>query len=90
MPNGGRLTVASRHVPPDHVEVAIMDTGGGIPEDNIRRVFEPLFTTKSKGIGRGLALVKTLVEGYGGSVAVKSKVGEETAFTVRLPVGVQE
>jgi len=53
----------------------------------LQKVFEPLFTTKAKGIGLGLALCKTLVEGHGGALEVESEVGKGTTFTVRLPVG---
>ena len=59
----------------------------GIPEEDLERIFEPLFTTKAKGIGLGLALVKTLVEGHGGSIEVTSEVGKGSTFTVTMPVG---
>ncbi len=68
------------------VRVSISDTGVGIPEGNLDKLFEPLFTTKAKGIGLGLALVKTLVEGHGGSIEVESMVGEGSTFRVTLPV----
>ena len=61
------------------------DQGCGIPEENMRKLFEPLFTTKAKGIGLGLALIKTLVEGHKGTIEVESEVGKGTTFSVRLP-----
>ena len=67
--------------------ISFADTGVGIPEDNMDRLYEPLFTTKAKGIGLGLALVNTLVEGHGGFIEVESKVGQGSTFTVRLPAG---
>ncbi len=67
------------------VAVSFADTGVGIPEENLEKLFEPLFTTKAKGVGLGLALVKTLVEVNGGSVEVESEVGKGSTFTVRLP-----
>jgi signal transduction histidine kinase len=66
--------------------VSITDTGVGIPQENLDKLFEPLFTTKAKGIGLGLAVTKTLVEGHGGSIEVESEVGKGTTFTVRLPI----
>jgi len=65
--------------------ISFTDTGVGIPEENLEKLFEPLFTTKVKGIGLGLALVKMLVEGHGGSIEVESTLGEGSTFTVRLP-----
>jgi signal transduction histidine kinase len=62
------------------------DTGCGIPEENLGRIFEPLFTTKTKGIGLGLAISKRLVEHNGGAIEVASRPGEGTTFTVKLPV----
>jgi two-component system NtrC family sensor kinase len=67
---------------------------GGIPEESLGKLFEPLFTTKAKGIGLGMAVTKTLVEGHRGSIEVESpstmlrtsEVGVGTTFTVRLPM----
>jgi len=91
-PEGGRLVVRSdvsgRGDPagrPEWVTVSITDTGEGIPEENLEKIFEPLFTTKAKGIGLGLALVKTLAEANGGSIEVESEVGKGSIFTVKLP-----
>jgi signal transduction histidine kinase len=67
------------------VAVSIADTGVGIPEENRERIFEPLFTSRTRGIGLGLAIVETLVEGHGGTVEVESEVGEGSTFIVRLP-----
>jgi len=62
------------------------DSGGGIPEENMDKIFEPLFTTKPKGIGLGLAITKRLVEQNGGKIEVTSQVAKGTTFTVMLPV----
>jgi signal transduction histidine kinase len=88
MPDGGQLIVESQVPNPEWVAVSFTDTGVGIPEENLGRLFEPLFTTKAKGIGLGLAVTKTLVEGHGGSIEVESKVGKGSTFTVRLPISV--
>jgi signal transduction histidine kinase len=69
------------------VSVSISDTGVGIPPKDQKRLFEPLFTTKAKGIGLGLPVTKILVEGHGGTIEVKSKVGKGSTFTVILPMG---
>jgi len=91
MPDGGRLVVKTSEVsgkPPRSgwVVVSFTDTGVGIPEENLGKLFEPLFTTKAKGIGLGLAIVKTLVEGHGGSIEVESEAGKGSTFIVRLPL----
>ena len=75
---------------PEWVNVSFADTGVGISEENLHRLFEPLFTTKAKGIGLGLAVVKTLVEAHGGTIEVESEEGKSSTFTVRLPIGVKE
>ncbi|HSV49493.1 MAG TPA: ATP-binding protein, partial [Candidatus Acidoferrales bacterium] len=67
--------------------LAISDTGGGIPDDVKERLFKPLFTTKSKGQGFGLAVVKKLTEALGGSVSFETKIGKGTTFVVELPLG---
>lgn len=86
VPDGGRLVVKSEVPSPKWVAVSFADTGIGIPKDNLGRIFEPFFTTKAKGIGLGLAVTKSLVEGHGGTIEVKSKVGKGSTFTVRLPI----
>ncbi len=96
MPEGGRLTVKTSRLghasdgSAGEVAISIADTGVGIPEEDREKVFEPLVTTKVTGIGLGLAIVRTLVEGHGGQVAVESEVGRGSVFTVRLPVGTGE
>lgn len=66
--------------------IRFKDTGCGISEENMKKIFEPLFTTKPKGIGLGLAISKRLVEQNGGKIEVASKVGEGATFTVKLPL----
>ncbi len=70
---------------PEHVAITIMDNGGGISEENSIKVFEPKFTTKTSGMGLGLAMVKNIVETYGGVITFTSEEGSETTFTVRFP-----
>jgi PAS domain S-box-containing protein len=85
MPDGGRLEIKVEASDYQWTRISITDTGIGIPEENKKRLFEPLFTTKVKGIGLGLALVRILVEGHGGKIEVESELGRGTTFTVCLP-----
>ncbi|MBK5275783.1 MAG: histidine kinase, partial [Desulfuromonadales bacterium] len=71
---------------PGFIEISITDTGVGIPPKNLRKLFQPLFTTKPKGIGLGLVVCKNLVEANGGRIEVESELGRGTTFTVLLPV----
>jgi two-component system NtrC family sensor kinase len=82
---GGTITVRTRAG--RGVEVSIADTGCGIPEENLKRVFEPFFTTKGPGAGTGLGLSLSygIVKQLGGTVDLRSKVGEGTEVTVTLP-----
>jgi len=91
MLEGGQLVIKSeaRKGEPAHhpgwVAVSVMDTGVGIPEGNLEKLFEPLYTTKARGIGLGLAVVRTLLDAHGGVIEVESEVGKGSTFTVRLP-----
>jgi two-component system NtrC family sensor kinase len=85
MPDGGKLTVASK-IAGASVLISFADTGTGISEENLERIFDPLFTTKTSGMGLGLALIKMLVEEHEGRIEVESEEGEGTIFTVRLPI----
>jgi signal transduction histidine kinase len=67
------------------VEIVVTDDGPGIPPDKVERIFEPYFTTKEKGTGLGLTIVKHNVELYGGTVRVESVLGQGAKFTVILP-----
>jgi signal transduction histidine kinase len=68
-----------------HVRLSVIDTGPGIPEHVLPRIFEPLFTTKSFGVGLGLPTVRQIVEQLGGSLHVESVANAGTTFTVFLP-----
>lgn len=90
MPEGGKLVVKSEVANPEWLTVSFTDTGVGMPKDSLPKIFEPLFTTKAKGIGLGLAVTKTLIEGQGGTIQVQSKVGKGSTFTVKLPISKKE
>lgn len=93
MPAGGVLTLQTKLQGDDHnpswVSVHITDSGSGIPEENLGKLFEPLFTTKPKGIGLGLAISKKLVEANEGKIEVESEgfAGKGSTFKVWLPLG---
>ncbi len=86
IPDNGTLTISSKNIEPDTVAVTFTDTGTGITEENMKKIFEPLFTTKVKGIGLGLVVSKMIIELHGGRIDVQSVPGKGTAFTVILPV----
>jgi PAS domain S-box-containing protein len=89
MGDAGTLTLSTRVVPGrDEVEVTVGDTGVGIAEDKLPRIFDPGFTTKGAlvGTGLGLSIVYQIVEGHGGTISVDSAPGQGARFTVRLPV----
>ena len=68
------------------VEVAVEDTGSGIPEADLPRVFEPFYTTRTKGTGLGLAICQQIVEAHGGAIRVARTGPEGTTILVTLPV----
>jgi len=81
------LIIKSQVPDPGWVAVSFTDTGVGIPAQSLPKLYEPLFTTKARGIGLGLPIVKSLVEGHGGTIEVQSEVAKGSTFTVKLPVG---
>lgn len=84
MPNGGKLIV-SVFKEEEKVVIAVQDTGVGIPKNAKENLFKPLFTTKSKGQGLGLAVVKRFVETLDGTITFESHEGKGTKFTIELP-----
>jgi two-component system NtrC family sensor kinase len=87
MPDGGKLTLRTRTGPtPGFVTIDVEDTGVGIPEENMKKMFTPFFTTKpiGKGTGLGLAIIYGIVKMHRGQINVKSKVGQGTTFTIKL------
>jgi PAS domain S-box-containing protein len=85
MPTGGTLTVTSRKIK-DNWEVTFQDTGVGMDMSTLSKLWTPLFTTKAKGMGFGLAICKRIVEVHGGKIAVESAPRKGTLFTVTLPI----
>lgn len=85
MPHGGQLTISAQ-AEGKWVRLCVADTGLGMSPQTMEKIFEPLYTTKAKGIGLGLAVSKNLVEVNGGAIAVESLEGQGTTFTVTLPI----
>jgi signal transduction histidine kinase len=85
MPHGGKLTISSEKTAVN-VKIAFADTGTGISEENLKKLFGPLFTTKAKGMGLGLAICKRIIEAHGGTISVESVVEKGTTFTITIPV----
>jgi signal transduction histidine kinase len=85
MPDGGRLAIAARSVPPNLTEISISDTGVGIPPDRLDNLFEDYITTKRKGLGLGLATCKKIVEEHKATIRVQSQPGKGTTFILQFP-----
>lgn len=93
MPNGGTLTLSTSFEEEDGkhwVVVRVQDTGRGISAENLRRIFEPLFTTKPTGMGMGLAVSYSAVVRNGGTINVESEVGKGATFIIKLPMFLPE
>lgn len=84
MPQSGTLTLVGQSTA-THVQLQVRDTGSGIPVEQLPKIFEPLYTTKSGGTGLGLYIVQEIVTAHGGTVTVESTEGHGTTFTVTLP-----
>lgn len=96
MPRGGTLTVEGTNLvleaenglllpPGGYVRLSFADQGCGMPEEVLKKIFDPYFTTKAGGIGLGLASVHSIIKRHGGHIEVRSKVGEGTTFALFLP-----
>ena len=85
MPDGGELTIKSE-VEEDTLGISFIDTGPGIALDEQKKLFQPLHTTKAKGMGFGLAICQRIVEAHGGKIKVMSMFGRGATFKVELPL----
>jgi two-component system NtrC family sensor kinase len=88
MPAGGTITISTRLIDNQRLEVKVSDTGCGISEENLGKLFTPFFTTKpvGKGTGLGLSIVYGIIKTHRGQITVNSQSGQGTTFTVILPV----
>ncbi|MGD0461474.1 MAG: ATP-binding protein [Tepidisphaeraceae bacterium] len=92
IPEGGSLTIKASAVEQNEVKIQVIDTGPGIPENLMPKIFQPFFTTKgttrkdeSRGTGLGLAICKDIIEHHKGRIVVESQVGHGTTFNIYLP-----
>jgi PAS domain S-box-containing protein len=85
MTRGGTLTVQTGEGS-EGVWLVVGDTGGGIPQEQINRIFEPFYTTKKKGSGLGLMIVQRIIRAHGGRIELESRVGRGTTFRIWLPL----
>lgn len=84
MPFGGNIFISAYKVE-NKLELKIRDTGSGIDSDVIKSIYKPLYTTKVKGIGLGLSIVKEIVEGHKGTILLNTKIGKGTEFILHIP-----
>ena len=90
---GGKISITTQFVnkSDDFIEIRVSDTGCGIPQKNLSKIFDPFYTTKgTKGTGLGLAVVWGIIEQHNGTIKVESEIGKGTVFTIHLPVGEEE
>ena len=85
MPDGGDLIINAQ-LEKNELQLSVTDTGKGISKENLEKIFEPLFTTRARGIGLGLAVCKNLIEIHNGNLEVESTEGKGSTFTISLPV----
>ncbi len=89
MPDGGSLTLkCDDNLKDGTLKISVIDTGEGITPENMKKLFQPLFTTKARGIGLGLSVSRNLTEANGGTLEVTSRPGEGSTFEVILPIKV--
>jgi signal transduction histidine kinase len=86
MEGTGTLTVTVHETSDSQADISFADTGPGIPSDNLTKVFQPLFSTKAKGIGFGLSIAKMIVERHGGIIEAKSEPGKGANIIIHLPL----
>jgi signal transduction histidine kinase len=90
MPDGGQLTLTTQYLLNDmQVMVALVDTGRGVPEEILNRIYEPFFSTKEAGTGLGLSICYSIVEAHGGHIELESKEGIGSTFAVYLPISLE-
>jgi signal transduction histidine kinase len=85
-PTGGTITLSASKTEGNELSIKVKDNASGMSEETLAKLFEPLFTTKLKGIGLGLPIVKEIIEAHGGKIFATSTLGVGTEFTILLPM----
>lgn len=89
MPNGGEIIITTGSLLKDAgggvVYVSIADTGCGIPQESLERLFKPFYTTKANGTGLGLSITRKIIREHGGTIEVSSELNKGTVFTIKIP-----
>jgi signal transduction histidine kinase len=88
MPKGGNLTIVSKQTSKNWV-VSFTDSGEGMAEETLKKLGDPLFTTKAKGMGFGIPICKRIVEAHGGKLLIDSTLGQGTTVTVKIPLNIE-
>jgi signal transduction histidine kinase len=88
MSEGGKLNITARHSDNHTAVITVADTGEGIAPENLKKIFEPFFSTKTSkgGTGLGLSITYGLIRELGGDIKVQSQLGQGTTFTLTLPL----
>lgn len=88
MEGSPKLLKINTSINDQYIKIAVSDTGKGIPEDKIKYIFDPFFTSKIYGPGLGLTFTRGIIQEHGGNISVESKPGKGATFTIRLPLSV--
>lgn len=89
MPQGGTLIIAANQTD-ETLRLEITDTGPGMNDDEVKKILEPFYTTKERGLGLGMPYAKRIIEQHGGAISINSRPGEGTTISLTLPAGEQE
>ncbi|TFG42820.1 MAG: ATP-binding protein [Syntrophobacterales bacterium] len=84
-PDGGEIEIRSR-VEGDRLRLTVLDCGPGIPEEDLKKIFEPLYTTRPAGLGLGPTISRAIIERLGGTLSARNESGRGAAFTIELPI----
>ncbi len=85
MPNGGKIKIITNNLDHHYAQIQIIDSGVGIPADQLKNIFMPFFTTKKEGLGLGLSICHNIIKNHNGSIELKSQINQGASFTIKLP-----